>query len=255
MDLSIVLPSIRPHLMEQFYHSADNGVHGCIEHEIVVVGPYEPPKYILDKPNFTWIQDWGSPSRCAQIGALHANGKFIYHTTDDVKFIEGAIHRAFDLAEFNNVVCCKYTEWYDYQPIDMPEDYWVLKGLPCYKGPEFSQINQEWGCFCQFIVSKELFVGYGGFDAENFEYLNHVCHDFLFRVQRDGIKTVESKEYVCNARWLQAEQEDHGPIFRSQMFSDLPKFNMMWGTPNDRKIIDYNNWMRAEAKWTRRFGV
>jgi hypothetical protein len=252
-ELSVIVPSIRVHLHEQLYNSI---AQSCDKHswELIICGPYEPPANILEKDNFTWIQDWGSPSRAAQIASLHSSGRLLYHTTDDVKFIAGAISRAIPLAGPSTIVCMKYSEWYEYEPIEMPEDYWVLRGLPCYKGPEFEQINQEWGCFCQFIVNTKLFQYYGGFDAENFEYLNHVCHDFLFRVQRDGVKTVESKEYICNARWLQAVQEDHGPVFYSQMYFDLPKFNAMWGTPNDRRVIDCSNWERAEAKWKRRFG-
>lgn len=252
-DLSLVVPSIRTHLMHQLYDTAELS---CDRHsfEIVICGPYEPPKELLEKENFRWIQDWGSPSRASQIASIHARGDYLYHTTDDVRFKKGQISNAFDLAKPDVIVACKYSEWYEYEEISMPEDYWVLKGLPCYKGEGFEQLNQEWGCFCQFIVNTKLFQYYGGFDAENFEYLNHVCHDFLFRVQRDGIKTVESNEYVCNARWLQAFQEDHGPIYQSQIYSDLPKFNAMWGTPNDRKIIDYDNYERAEEKWSRRFG-
>jgi hypothetical protein len=256
-DLSLVVPSIRPHLHNQLYETATSS---CNRHkfEIVIVGPYKPPENLLQKENFIWIEDWGSPSRCAQIGAINSRGVFLYHTTDDVRFKTGQISNAFDLAKPDVIVACKYSEWYEYEEISMPEDYWVLRGLPCYKPSEnkgFEQLNQDWGCFCQFIVDRQLFLDYGGFDAENFEYLNHVCHDFLFRVQRNGIKTVESKEYVCNARWLQATQEDHGPIFYSQMFSDLPKFNEMWSTPNNRGKIDLHNFLRAEPRWTRRFGA
>jgi hypothetical protein len=53
-DVSVILPTIRVHLLEAWYESL---VLACPSHtfEVVCCGPFEPPPSILQLPNFTFL--------------------------------------------------------------------------------------------------------------------------------------------------------------------------------------------------------
>ncbi len=99
---------------------------------------------------------------------------------------------------------------------------------------------------------KDHFLEMGGFDCV-WEYMDKPMHDFMFRTQRNGGEIIYSPRKVANSDWWPDHTGDHGPIHDAEVLHDFPIFNEIWGVPNDRIKIDYNNWKDAPSVWKRRF--
>ena len=81
-DVSICLPAHRTQLWQRLYETAAEAV-GPYSWEMVLVGPNNPPPFFDDKKNFKFLKDFGSPSRCAQIATVLAEGEFMMWGSDD----------------------------------------------------------------------------------------------------------------------------------------------------------------------------
>jgi len=81
-NLSIIVPTIRTHLLEDLYQSF---CLSCNRHsfEVIFVGPFDIPKKLLEKENVKYIKDYGQPTRAAQIGLIETKGKLTCWVTDD----------------------------------------------------------------------------------------------------------------------------------------------------------------------------
>jgi hypothetical protein len=113
------------------------------------------------------------------------------------------------------------------------------------------EIRSEWMTTCHFLMRRQAFCEAGGFDCR-FEYLNHACHDLLYRMYLDGYTGISLNETVSLADWVPNREGDHGPINDAQLFHDHPEFIKKWSTIPSLKI-DPENYKGQPEVWTRRF--
>jgi len=248
MKLSVFLPTIRTHLLENWYKSLEAS---CNRHEFEVVfcGPFDIPESLSQLSNVTFIKDFGSPTRAAQIAAMYCQGEYLYHTTDDVLFFPEVISNELDIVEENKIVGMRYREGENYNGHALPESYWYAANAY----PHLGGVNNSWGICVHFLILKESFHKYGGFDCQ-WQYLNHAGHDLLFRIQKnEWFSFVLSKEEVCSADWMPNTTGDHAPIHHTQINEDAPLFYRLWGGQNDRSVISVLNYRYEPEVWKPRF--
>jgi len=249
--LSICLPAHRTHLWEKFYESIISSVGDKHSWELVMVGPTEPPEFFSDKEHFTFIQDYGSPARCAQIATTVAQGELMMWGSDDGLFTPGSIERCIDLHDTlpkKDVIGIQYTEGRNYQGAPMHPDYWLA-----HHHPTLRVVPPEYMIFIVGMFKLEYFRELGGWDCR-FEHLNMNCHDLAFRVQRDGGKIHLSPDLVCNHDW-NPNEGDHIPVQEAYDQNDLELFYQLHSTDQSQRIkINYDNWESTPKVWKRRFG-
>ena len=112
-DLTVLVSGMRVNLWSGLYESIDKATKKLFE--VIFVGPNFPPIELQNCPNIKFVRDFGSPSRCKQIGLQLATGTYTTWASDDAPFLEGAIDKMFDILfkgpYFDkNVVTGKYYE-------------------------------------------------------------------------------------------------------------------------------------------------
>lgn len=246
--ISVFMPTIRTHLLEDWYDSLEKS---CNNHdfEVVLCGPFDPPESITNKDNVKFIKDYGSPTRSAQIAALNCSGEYMYHVVDDILFVPNAISNELDRLHPLHIISMRYREGQQHSGKDLPHYYWVAGSSYPWRG-----IQPQWGNCVHFLMSRGLFMHYGGFDC-SFEYLNHATHDLLFRIQQNeqNVKHLLSKQTVCSADWMPDITGDHAPIHYAQTEHDAVLFQQMWFNPNNRTSVHPENYKNCADVWERRF--
>jgi len=247
MKLSVFMPTIRVHLLDEWYSSLEES---CNNHdfEVVMCGPFNPPENIIKKNNVKFIKDYGSPTRSAQIAALNCSGDYLYHVVDDIIFEPNKISSELDMVDENTIISMRYREGKSHTGRELPHHYWMAGSS--YNYPT---ISPQWLNCVHFIMPKSLFIEYGGFDC-NYEYLNHATHDLLFRIQSSkDIKCILSKNTVCSADWMPDITGDHAPIHYAQTEHDAQLFFSSWYNSKPITKIDINNFINQPEIWKRRF--
>ena len=247
MKLSVFMPTIRTHLLNDWYDSLESS---CNRHdfEVVLCGPFDPPKSISNRSNVKFIKDYGSPTRSAQIAAINSSGDYLYHVVDDIIFEKDSISNELDSLDENTIISMRYKEGQNHTGHELPDHYWMAVSSYNYR-----TINPLWKNCVHFIMHRNLFNSYGGFDCE-YEYLNHATHDLLFRIQYDSnIKCILSKSTVCSADWMPGTTGDHGPIHFAQTEHDAQLFHKNWSQTLPTLKIDIDNYKNQEPIWKRRF--
>jgi len=254
MKISIFLPSIRTFYLENFYKSLELS---CKNHEfeVVIASPFDLPAFFRDKKNIKLIKTYSHPTKSAQMAALMCDGDLIYHTTDDVLFIENAIDEAINLfnekCRTNDIVSMRYIESVNHEVKDeFPLRYWtVANSCPV------PTLNQNWNINVHFLMKKDLFLEYGGFDC-CFEYLTQAGADLLIRLQKSGSIVYHSSGNVTTADWSGGSKGiEHKPIQIAQEQFDAPLFWNIWlSNFSIRSKINIENYKAYPEKWERRFG-
>jgi hypothetical protein len=254
MKISIFLPSIRTFYLNQLYEST---LKSCkrYDFEFVIAGPFDLPEELKDKSNVKFIKTYSHPTKSAHLAALECSGELIYHTTDDVLFIEDAIDNAIDLfskkCRPHDIVSMRYVESLNHEAKDeFPLYYWTV-GNSC----PVPTLDQSWNINVHFLMKKDLFIEYGGFDC-CFEYLTQAGADLLIRMQKYGSIVYHSAGNVTTADWSGGSKGlEHKPIQIAQERLDTPLFWNIWTYQfGGRKEIDINNHKFYPEKWERRFG-
>ena len=271
-DISIILPTIRTHLLEDLYNSI---CKSCDRHsfELICVGPFDIPKSLSKLDNIKYIKDYGSPTRCMQIALTNAKGTLIHPLVDDCFYYPKTLSTTINI--FNHD--CKQNDILGMRFFENPEHYKAIKEKKTteqqpelrnkchpdaywYAGPSYGYlrgVNPNWGAACLFIANTNLIKDFGGWDCQ-FEYINHATHDLLFRLQKYGSHFLLT-QYDCFVADWKAEGDppgtatDHAPIHYGQLTHDIPLFQNIWQYPNNRGKIQLNNWENTPTKWTRRF--
>jgi hypothetical protein len=241
------MPTIRTHLLENWYASLEQS---CNRHlfEVVMCGPFIPSKNILSKSNVKFIQDYGHPTRAAQIAAINCDGDALYHVVDDIVFEPNAISNELENWNHDKIISMRYKEGQNHSGHELPPHYWMAGSSYRY-----DTINPNWFNCVHFLMSRELFNEYGGFDC-NYEYLNHATHDLLFRIQyNDQIKCSLSTTTVCSADWMPGITGDHAPIHYAQTEHDSILFHHNWNEKRPNSKILLNNYEYQDQIWKRRF--
>jgi hypothetical protein len=253
-DVSICVPGIRTRNWMSVYETA---VASALDRsfEIVFVGPYSLPEDMRSLPNVKFIKDFGGPTRCAQIGATHCEGELFTTGTDDGVFVPGSIKETVDLyhsiCSDQDGIIMRYTEGYGKPKTTKAHAnnrYWTAKFHPTLNLAGVKS-KHFWGLS---LLKLSYFNDIGGFDCE-YDHLNFPLHDLCYRIQKGGGGKMNlSPNFVLNADW-DPEGQEYRPIKRVAK-KDYAVFQRHWGQPSSRYKINFDNWKKSPARWSR-FGI
>ena len=251
MKLSFCLPAMRTHLWESFYNSVCESVTEAYEWELIMVGPNDPPDFFSDVENFTFVKDFGSPSRCGQIATTLAKGELMMWGSDDGIYTRNSIAecvRMHDSLPQKDAIAVRYTEGRNYSGKPMHPNYWMA-----HHHPTLRVVPESYAVLMVGMLKLDYFRELGGWDCR-FEHLNMNTHDLSFRLQRDGGAIHLSPQIVANHDW-NPNEGDHVAVQEAYDKNDLALFNSTYAPGAEREIkIDYDNWKESPEVWERRFG-
>ncbi len=252
MNLSILIPSLRPHNLTRCYNSL---VGACKRYswEIVVIGPFTPPPVLLTQENFKFVQSYSNVTVCLQKGTLQCKGELVCNQVDDGVLNEDSLDETLDYyystCTKKDLINCRYREGVNFSGQLTPPEFWEVKHL---KEFHLAAINRDYITSVQPLLNREWFFELGGYDCRFF-YSNHAHHDFCFRLQNAGGKIYHSPVGLCNADHFPLTSKDHREIHNTQLDHDEPIFNELWSqvTPTPRSYIKYDNYIPHDKPWSR----
>ena len=258
-DITVLVPGIRPHHWKRLYESIGKSFSG--KWDIIFISPYDLPPVLhelnLKNGNVLWIQDWGTPIRCQQLGLIAAKGDFITWAADDGYFLDNALNVSFDLLkgkDENTLVTGMYHEGNDKQNKKVMAD-WAYYQLKYHDGTNYEFIPN--GCLLLNVglVPRKLLIKYGGWDCQ-FEVCPMSHSDLSVRLTRGGVKFIKQDEIMFTCSHMSGHRGDHGPIHDAQIYYDEPLFKKIYSSKESikRLKIDLNNWKKIPDRWERRFG-
>lgn len=259
--LTILCPGIRVANWERLYRSIETSFSGSWE--IIFIGPYDIPQYLKEtlyaegKDNFKYIKDWGSPIRCQQIGLTFSDGEYINWAADDGVFLPGALDVGFRMLEnlnYKTVVMGKYYEGNNDGDMPMQDTkYYVLSN---HDASRSKYIPTKYLMLNVGLVSRQLLMEVGGWDASTFEVCPMAYNDLAIRLQRYSCNFIVQDDMMFKCSHLPGHAGDHGPIHDGQVYHDQPAFMDIYEDEGciNRITIPIDNWQSAPEKWQRRFG-
>jgi hypothetical protein len=254
VKLSVILPGIRYKNWAFFYKKLKESYSGKCE--LIIISPYDLPKILVGHDDIKHIKDYGSPSRCQQIGLTAAAGEYITWGADDGVFIKNKLNEAVNLLEENktsykDIVVCKYLEGNNIDPIMYEDKYYKIN---FFKNLSSAYIPNDYWILNVGVVNTKYAKELGGWDTQ-FEGTTMAHMDFAVRTQRAGSKYYMLKEPILACTHTPGVTGDHAPIHFAQLENDEPLFRRIYNSPDcQNKInIDINNWKNAENRWKRRF--
>ena len=210
VKISIVAPTIRPHLWKELY---DSCLQNTLEWEIVFVGPGDW-NYMVPGPNFRYIQSPTKPAQCYEIGFRAAQGELLHWSTDDCTYAPQALDNVY-----------KY-----YKELDTEKQIIAIR--PNEDGREITNHTFKGGNTTPMapfgVMSTRLFHELGGYDKQ------FICgqseNDVVMRVFEIG----GVYRYCPSSMVLVCHNKGHGgtSVFRGGV-DDKPGF---YG--EDRKVLE-----------------
>lgn len=252
VELSFIVPGIRTHKWKNMYESIKNSYDGTFE--LIFVGPSQPEE-IAKIDEIKFIQDFGSPIRCSQIGAIASTGKYLTLTADDCVYLSGKINMVVSHLEGQDnktIVAGQYIEGLN------PED-WTMQLSENYRlinfaYPKSPYVDDTWKMFNAGFMNTDYFKELGGWDCQ-FETpaLGHA--DLAVRAYRGGANVIPVDGPILACEHLPGIDGDHGPIYYGHIEHDEPLYRKIYANPNcvNRIKVDLNNWTLSPPKWNRRF--
>jgi len=267
-DLSIIFPSIRNKNLPKVY---DRINRACSNHnfEVIIASPHNCPNDLNNKENIKWYKTYACPTVATQAAASLCNSEFMCLASDDVLFEDNIFDDGIEAYKSHNLQKYDIISYRLKEGVLDPETLEPLPHLESHNlPPEFFMvrynppfhklsINQDWKLSLTFIVKTDTFFEIGGFEC-CFEYLNHLVHDFVFRLQYLGGKVYNFPRNGLCCSHFYGRDGDHGPVHDAQTGPDTDKFNEMYSDQfilEKRKKINYNNWKQYDNIWTRRFKI
>jgi hypothetical protein len=254
VKISVILPGIRRFNWLNFYNSVGRATSH--EYEVIIVSPYELPKELKNKKNIKYIQDWGCPSRCQQLGLIAAEGEYVTWGADDGFFVKEKIDKAIKVLEENknsskDILTCKYVEGSNPSPEMYQDKYYKINHAAGLRS-EF--IPDDYWILNVGIVDTEYAKSLGGWDSQ-FEVTTISHMDFAVRCQRNGSQFFMMEEPIFICDHMPGTAGDHGPVHYSHIEHDEPLFREIYNNPSsvERIKIDIDNWKDREERWSRRF--
>lgn len=251
--VSFICPSINPDKWTSIYESMSLGCKNN-NFEFIFVGPQFNTN-IYSIPNAKYIMDFGSPSRCFQIGSLLVEGEFLAWCSDDYIVEENAVDETFeyikDLDIKDDGINLLYSEGLNFtgdQHLD--KMYWWAHTHPDLRHPG---VSTDWWWHGAFMYRVETWYKFGGLDCA-FEHVNMNTHDLGFAVQANGGRIINSPRRVfkadCQPRPITT------PVLQAFYQNDRPRFAYLYSDKDYayKRKVDINNWKNAPSKWSRRFG-
>jgi hypothetical protein len=254
IKVSIIIPSINPDKWLSFYHQMTKSSKNN-SFELIFVGPYTTEQ-ISGLKNIKFVRDFGSPSRCFQIGSLLAEGEYLAWGSDDYLIEEDAIDLTFSLIEKENIkddgVNLLYSEGPNFTGTQhLDSSYWVAHTHPDLRLPG---VKTNWRILGAFMYRTETWYKFGGLDC-GFEHVNMNTHDFGFVIQANGGRLINSPCRVYRANWAPWDNNNKSPIQLAWEENDKPRFVKLYSDPEYplKRNININNWKDYPSVWGRRF--
>jgi len=252
-DITFFFPAIRTNLWSGVYESLKKS---CKKYnwELVFCGPFPLPEELKNIDNVKSVWEFGNVSRAVQVGLMEAQGKLIFIGNDDTVYREDAFDKALDLYNEKcgpkDIMQCTYVEMSEFGGQPQPNEFWSV----AFHGElaNLGGTDTSWRLATEPILHRDYWFEQGGFDCE-WEYMDGSTHDFMFRAQKNGSKIIYSPDYIGDMNWWPGHKGDHGPIHDAMVEHDQKLLSQIWGTPNDRVKIDYDNWKKTPSVWKRRF--
>lgn len=273
IDLSIVVPTVRPGYWKQIYDTIENSAHPY-SYEMIFVGPYVDEIPAL--PDIKTIKEFGCPSRCVQIGVLAAIGRYMTWGSDDALYEPLALGECVALLDEKkivteetnggDIVLLQYIEGFNNNPSLFADG----ENNPHYRGPHpelklgyyhahfhddlrLDGIDLNARVVGQGVLATSRFKQLGGFDCR-MQHINMSCFDFSLRLEKDAGKVFVSPSLV-----MKADFEPNNIVHQVMHKVDGPLFKSIYSTVEGAKarpaVIDYNNWMQADPVWDLRWHV
>lgn len=254
MKVSVIIPSINPNKWLGLYRGMESS---CIKHEfeLIFVGPYYTPNVDeIDRVKF--IRDFGSPSRCFQMGSLIAEGDYLAWGSDDYIIDPGAFDMTLDYLETENIqddginlLLSEGPNFTGTQHLDM--SYWHAHTHDDLRLPG---VHPDWKTQCAFMYRTETWHRFGGLDCA-FEHVNMNTHDLAFSIQAHGGRMINSPCRVYRADWIPWSNTNKSPIQLAFEENDKPRFLSLYGQDGHARSrkVSIDNWKNSPSRWPRRF--
>lgn len=75
-DVTVILPTIRTHLLEKWYHSLSKSISRHT-FEVCAAGPFEP---IGEMQNFRFTKTFRNPTASTQLSSATSHGRILLHS-------------------------------------------------------------------------------------------------------------------------------------------------------------------------------
>ena len=255
-DLSILVAGIRTEKWNNLYTSVEQATKRPFE--VIFVGPTFPPIELQSRQNVKFVQDFGSPTRCLQIGLLFATGTYSTWVSDDAPFLDGAIDSMFNILfgmvpSEKNAITAKYYEGRQIPGSDefhLSDKYYYLS---THQPTQSQYIPDNWFIFNNGVINTDYLKSLGGFDC-CFEATAMAYADLAARTQRDGAVFALTPECVATVEWSPGTDGDHGPVHHACVDHDFPLFHSIYANADciNRTKIPINNWIKSSPYWARR---
>jgi hypothetical protein len=245
-DLSVIVPSLRVHLLQDLLDSIQTSV-APYTFELIVVGPFYPPKDTEVISNIKFIKDYGCPSRCVQMGSTLVEGKLLTWTSDDCIYEPGKLAECIEYLykkDMRDGLVVRYSEGGNF-----PDDnYWKSW---THRDQQLPGISKDYFCCPVGMFYRQFYNTIGGLDCR-FEHVNMNGHDLAIRLQKNGGKMYLSPSFVMHATF-ENHLDFHRPLDRAHQQNDAPLFAQIYSQEcPDRIYIPSTTWMDAETVWTKR---
>lgn len=253
LKLSVLVPSIRPHNLLVLYDSIKKSFSGTWE--MIVASPFDLPEN-CKFDNVKLITTWRSPISAQQEAFVNSIGEYVSWAADDGQYFPNSLDKSFELLEgkdYKTVIMGKYREG-DGNTDDMvKDDYYYLDN---HAGSMAQFIPEKTLMLNCGIVSREILMELGGWDAKTFQVCPYAYHDLSIRLQKYGCKFIIQQEVMFKCSHMPNCMGDHEPIHIGQIYFDEPMFKEIYNHPywSKRIAIDINNWKLSPERWERRFG-
>ena len=257
-ELSIILPSIRPHKLMGLYDSILSATTRSFE--LIIISPYPLPQELEEHKNIKYVRDFGTPVRAHNIGLLMCEAPIITWVADDALMIEGSIDIHLDMlddmgTDENNVVVTGYYEGEEgtnERETLQPDEYFKIRNTPA--GSPF--LHPEWWLFNVAYLHKKFLYALGGWDS-SYEGTWTAQTDLAIRAQAAGanVQMCKVPQSICDH--MPGSTGDHKPIYECQTFHDEPLIQSRYRRQDWRESnpvgISIMNWKESPSIWERRF--
>lgn len=256
MKLSVIVPSIRTKNLNDLYNSINDACTFAINPwEMIVISPYDLPEYLKNMDNVKIINSFRSPIACQQQGLMEARGEYISWAADDGKYMPDSLNQSFKLLEgkdYTYLVMGKYFEGDNPQKMDT-NWYYVLSNHDSMKG--LANLPDDSLMLNCGVVSHQLLLELGGWDAFRFQVCPMAYNDFAVRARKFGAKFIIQDDIMFKCSHMPGLTGDHAPIHIAQIKCDEPTFRALYNIPHERIKIPLDNWKETDEVWKGRFGI
>jgi len=247
-ELSIIVPGIRPTRWLKLYESILESTSKTFE--LIICGPYHPPKEMEGLRNFKYVKDFGTPVRASMIAADLATGKYITWGADDAVYLPGALDKIINACEeMDSIVVCKYLEGVDgTHKTVQPNNYFTLNGSWWTTSRNF---RPDWFLFNTGAMKTSTFKELGGWDCI-FQGTFYSHADMAARAYLSGLEVTFDEMLLLDCDHFGNEVGDHSPIELAQTVDDYSEFKQRY---NDVSIStnQLKTWKETDPVWGGRF--